>query len=114
MNEVKIDRSFVSALGSDDRDAVIVGSVVDLADRLGLRSVAEGVDSQRALGELRRIGCDLVQGFELATPMASADFQGWMLASPNGSTAVLPEPAPAARRALELPRQVVPMLDPIR
>ena len=113
VNEVKIDRSFVSALGSDDRDAVIVGSVVELANRLGLRSVAEGVDNHMALGELRRLGCDLVQGFVLATPMASSDFQGWMLASPNGSTAILPQPAPAPVPALELPRMVVPALDPI-
>ena len=109
MNEVKIDRSFVSALGSDDRDAVIVGSVVELADRLGLRSVAEGVDSQRALGELRRLGCDLVQGFVLATPMASCRLPGLDARLAERLDSAILSPRRRSQR-LELPRQVVPML----
>jgi diguanylate cyclase (GGDEF)-like protein len=106
VDEVKIDRSFVTALGRDDRDAVIVGSVVDLAERLGMRSVAEGVDSEQALGELRRLGCDFVQGFVLATPMAGPDFQGWMLANPTPSASAVPKrillPEVAANGAVPL------------
>ena len=96
VTEVKIDRSFVRSLGDDARDAVIVGSVVSLADQLGLRSVAEGVDSREALGELRRLGCDLVQGFVLATPMSSAAFEAWMFANELGLSGERHAPRQAA------------------
>ena len=96
VTEVKIDRSFVRALGDDARDAVIVGSVVSLAEQLGLRSVAEGVDSREALGELRRLGCDLVQGFVLATPMTAAAFQNWMFTNELGLSGERHAPRQAA------------------
>ena len=78
VSEVKIDRSFVQSLGHDDRDQVIVGSIIELAHRLGLRAVAEGVESAGALLALEELGCDLVQGYELAAPMPGADLAGWM------------------------------------
>ena len=78
VNEVKIDRSFVTTLDTDDRDRLIVSSVVDLAHRLGLRAVAEGAESVRTLDELELLGCDLVQGFQLARPMPAADVEAWM------------------------------------
>ena len=76
--EVKIDRTFVGALGHDDRDGVIVGSVIELAHRLGLRAVAEGVESPAALVALEALGCDLVQGYELARPMRGPELEAWM------------------------------------
>lgn len=66
---VKIDRAFVQAIGSDARDAFIVRSVIDLAHGLGMRVVAEGVESSDQLGALARLGCDDIQGYLIAKPM---------------------------------------------
>jgi diguanylate cyclase (GGDEF)-like protein len=78
VSEVKIDRSFVHSLGHEERDQVIVGSVIELAHRLGLRAVAEGVESAGALVALEELGCDLVQGYELAPPMPGTELGAWM------------------------------------
>jgi EAL domain-containing protein (putative c-di-GMP-specific phosphodiesterase class I) len=65
---VKIDRQFVGGLGVRHQDAAIVSAVVALAHRLGLTTVAEGVEEPAQLELLRTIGCDAVQGFLLARP----------------------------------------------
>ena len=70
---VKIDQSFVQGLGSDRDDERIVASVVDLAANLGLRSIAEGVETQGQLDRLRELGCDQAQGFHFARPMPADD-----------------------------------------
>jgi diguanylate cyclase (GGDEF)-like protein/PAS domain S-box-containing protein len=63
VTQVKIDRSFVANIVAEhEGDLVITESVVDLARRLGLETVAEGVESPDQLAELRRLGCDLAQG----------------------------------------------------
>jgi diguanylate cyclase (GGDEF)-like protein len=99
VNEVKIDRSFVTSLDTDDRDRLIVSSVVDLAHRLGLRAVAEGAESLRTIEELELLGCDLVQGFQLARPMPAADVEAWMRVPAQPV-----REAELARRAVVLPR----------
>ncbi len=71
-SEVKIDRSFVMQMTTNQGCRVIVEIVVDLARKLGLRSVAEGVEDAAALDALVEIGCDLAQGYHLARPMAVA------------------------------------------
>jgi EAL domain-containing protein (putative c-di-GMP-specific phosphodiesterase class I) len=68
VDELKIDRSFVATLGVDGPSMAIVGSLVSLAHGLGLVVVAEGVETEEQLTELRRLGCDSVQGFLLARP----------------------------------------------
>jgi EAL domain-containing protein (putative c-di-GMP-specific phosphodiesterase class I) len=75
VDEMKIDKSFVTALPRDPKDATIVGSTVDLGHRLGFRVVAEGVESQEALVFLADVGCDLVQGFLLSRPASPADLE---------------------------------------
>ncbi|HET9444467.1 MAG TPA: EAL domain-containing protein [Acidimicrobiales bacterium] len=60
---LKIDRSFVDGLGRDPEDRAIVASVVDLAHALGLTTVAEGVETEGQLAELRSIGCEQGQGY---------------------------------------------------
>jgi len=65
---VKIDSPFVAGLGIDDHDEAIVSAIVRLAHTLGLRVVAEGVETQLQLAHLRAMGCDYAQGFLLGRP----------------------------------------------
>ena len=68
IDQLKIDRSFVSALG-ENRDAeAIVGSIVMMAHAVNLTVVAEGVETEEQLDVLRRLNCDKVQGFHLGRP----------------------------------------------
>jgi EAL domain-containing protein (putative c-di-GMP-specific phosphodiesterase class I) len=70
---LKVDRSFVDGLGSDPGDSAIVTAIVTLAHTLGLQAVAEGVESEEQLSELRRLGCDTAQGFYFARPVPGHD-----------------------------------------
>jgi diguanylate cyclase (GGDEF)-like protein len=70
---VKIDRSFVDGLGADEEDDRIVSAVVDLAANLGLRSIAEGVETADQLKRLRALGCDQAQGFHFSRPLPPDD-----------------------------------------
>lgn len=68
IDSLKVDRSFVDGLGEDPDDSVIAGAVIALAHSLDLTAVAEGVETEIALEELRELGCDRVQGFLLGYP----------------------------------------------
>ncbi len=78
VHELKIDQSFVSGMLSDPHDEVIVRSTIDLGHNLGLMVVAEGVESVAMLGRLADFGCDVAQGYGIATPMAGADLIEWV------------------------------------
>jgi len=83
LDALKIDRSFVSGLGSDDGDSAIVTAIIQMADALGLDVVAEGVETPQQLARLRDLGCGYVQGFLLGRPMEAAGI-AQMLARPAG------------------------------
>ena len=68
-SELKVDRSFVMQMTRSKDCRVIVEIVIDLARKLGLRSVAEGVESQTILDELLKLGCDAAQGYHLSRPV---------------------------------------------
>jgi diguanylate cyclase (GGDEF)-like protein/PAS domain S-box-containing protein len=70
---VKIDQTFVQGLGTDGEDERIVAAVIDLAKSLGLRSIAEGVETGAQFARLRELGCDQAQGYLFAAPMAPDD-----------------------------------------
>jgi EAL domain-containing protein (putative c-di-GMP-specific phosphodiesterase class I) len=70
-SEVKIDRSFVIQMMTNEGCRAIVEIVIDLARKLGLKSVAEGVEDEAALHALMRLGCDVAQGYHLARPVAA-------------------------------------------
>jgi EAL domain-containing protein (putative c-di-GMP-specific phosphodiesterase class I) len=70
-SEVKIDRSFVMQMMSNEDCRAIVGILVDLARKLGLKSVAEGVEDEAALRSLMALGCDAAQGYYLSRPLAA-------------------------------------------
>ncbi len=69
IEQLKIDRSFVAGFGGDPEDEAVVGLIVSLARTLGLRVVAEGVETAEQLDGLRRLGCDTVQGFHVGRPL---------------------------------------------
>lgn len=73
VDELKIDRSFVSAFISDPASALIVTSTIDLAHGLGMTVVAEGIEDVATLHALRAGACDLVQGYLLGRPVLVAD-----------------------------------------
>ncbi|WP_298459856.1 bifunctional diguanylate cyclase/phosphodiesterase [uncultured Cellulomonas sp.] len=76
-SELKLDRAFVSRLLRDERTAAIVAGTVDLAHRLGLRLVAEGVEDEGTLDALRRLGCDESQGYVHARPAPVEALDRW-------------------------------------
>ena len=77
VSELKIDRSFVTDMCNDEAAEKIVRSTIDLAHGLGLRVVAEGVESQEAATVLSSLGADTCQGYFFARPMPAADFERW-------------------------------------
>lgn len=70
---LKIDRFFISTIQSDARKRLLVASLVDLAHVLGMRVVAEGVETEAELSVCREVGCDLVQGYLIAHPLLHLD-----------------------------------------
>jgi EAL domain-containing protein (putative c-di-GMP-specific phosphodiesterase class I) len=78
VNEVKIDKSFVLNMQEDENDAVIVRSIIDLARNLGLRVVAEGVETTDAWEALRGMGCDIAQGYYISRPLPADQFGAWL------------------------------------
>ena len=95
VSAIKIDRSFVMEMGRDASDRAIVRSTIDLAHHLGMEVVAEGVDSVRALDELRALGCQLAQGFLISPPLPAEEFDQWRAAGGFRRT--------AGRRGVALP-----------
>jgi diguanylate cyclase (GGDEF)-like protein len=95
VDELKIDRSFVMGLLEDQHDAAIVHSTVDLGRRLGLRVVAEGVESPEAWAQLAAWVCDEAQGHYLGIPMPAAELAAWLVQL-SRVPAELPETRPWA------------------
>ncbi len=77
-DELKIDKLFVSGMTSSNRDPLIVRSTIDLAHALGLRVVAEGVESQATLALLRVMGCDVAQGFFISPALRFANLERFL------------------------------------
>jgi EAL domain-containing protein (putative c-di-GMP-specific phosphodiesterase class I) len=102
VQEVKIDKSFVSTMMTQADDATIVRSIVDLGTNLGLAVVAEGVEDDATWTELAAMGCELVQGYGLAMPMPMADFPAWLDAH---RARAVPAPRAGAGSARSLSRR---------
>ena len=68
-NVLKVDRSFIWALGEDVKDTVILQMIVDLAHTFGMEVIAEGVESEAQAEQLKEMGCDLAQGYYFARPL---------------------------------------------
>ncbi len=78
IDELKLDRSFIFPMADDDRAAALVASTITLAHSLGLRMVAEGVETGVVFSELRRMGCDQAQGYFMSRPVSAEDLGHWL------------------------------------
>ena len=87
VDQIKIDRSFVCRMATDESAAAIVRASINLAADLHLSTVAEGIEDLHALQLVTDLGCDEVQGFYIAQPVPAPDFLRWALAwSPDSLT----------------------------
>jgi EAL domain-containing protein (putative c-di-GMP-specific phosphodiesterase class I) len=79
INEIKIDRSFVTNMDVDASDAMIVKATVDLGRNLGLRVVAEGVENEATWEMLKSVGCEVAQGYWMSRPIPGAEATKWIV-----------------------------------
>jgi len=81
---IKIDKSFILSLASDENDQQIVRTVLSLANVFNLKVVAEGVEDAASLDILKEWGCDIVQGYYISRPLSCADLESWLQNTPFG------------------------------
>ncbi|MHB1238237.1 MAG: putative bifunctional diguanylate cyclase/phosphodiesterase [Gallionella sp.] len=81
VNEIKIDKSFVTNMLTDKKDAMIVRTVIDFGHNFGLSVVAEGVESKEVFEALAALGCDEVQGYYISKPLSYESLKSWLSAS---------------------------------
>lgn len=78
VNRIKIDRSFVTRMDRESSQQAVVAGILALAERLGVATVAEGVETEGEQSVLAQLGCDHIQGYGLSRPMPLEDTIGWM------------------------------------
>jgi len=81
VDEIKIDRSFVMEMEGSDNDAKIVHATIDLSHNLGLKVVAEGVETEASLKILKDLDCDYAQGYYLSRPVPADELIAWLESS---------------------------------
>ena len=115
VDELKLDRSFVSNLTSDERAAAIVRSTLQLSIDLGMRMVVEGVEDAATLTALRAWGCDYAQGYHIARPMPAPKFLAWLVDQPTGTPPVGPRSSEGWRSTRRAARgfPAAPYRDPL-
>jgi len=86
--KIKIDKSFVMDMDKGAKDDVIVRSTIELAHNLGLKAVAEGVESEEVWSKLKAMGCDSAQGYYMSKPLTPALFTEWLKNSKWGNSVV--------------------------
>lgn len=78
--ELKIDKSFVTNAALHESTRIILASSLEMAQKLRMKTVAEGVESQKDWDFLKELGCDIAQGYFIAKPMPADEFYDWALA----------------------------------
>ncbi len=82
-SELKIDRSFVMVMDQDPESLAIVKTVIFLGHELGMKVVAEGVETEKHMKQLREMSCDIVQGYHICRPQTADDITEWFLQKNN-------------------------------
>ena len=85
VDELKVDRTFVSNMTANDGNTALVQSAVDLGHNLGLAVVAEGVEDNVTLVALRQVGADVIQGYYTGRPMVADALDAWLRRTPVGT-----------------------------
>jgi len=80
IDELKLDRSFILPMADDARAAALVAAAIALAHSLGLRMVAEGVETSVVYDQLKRLGCDQGQGYFMSRAVPAAELEHWLSA----------------------------------
>jgi EAL domain-containing protein (putative c-di-GMP-specific phosphodiesterase class I) len=78
VDEIKIDKSFVMGMFDHKDDETIVRSTIDLGHNMGLKVVAEGVETEEMLMRLKDLRCDLAQGYHLSRPLPPEKLEAWL------------------------------------
>jgi EAL domain-containing protein (putative c-di-GMP-specific phosphodiesterase class I) len=78
VHEVKIDQSFIRGMEADSEFAAVVRSAIEMGHSLGLKVVAEGIETPLAAERLRMMGCDIAQGYLFAKPMSCGALEQWL------------------------------------
>jgi len=86
LDEIKIDRAFVTAIDANSQNAAIVRSTIELGHSLGMMVIAEGVETEEELRHLQAFGCDYAQGYGISRPMPAEDIPRWMAARQRRTT----------------------------
>jgi len=95
VRNLKIDKSFVLDMLTNENDGTIVRSIINLGHDLGLNVIAEGVETPEIFERLRQLNCDEAQGYYMSKPISSADFTRFVTESPWGVTTIAPGPPTA-------------------
>lgn len=82
VNEIKIDKSFVTNMLTDKQDAMIVRTIIDFGHNFGLTVVAEGVETKEVYDTLAHLGCDVIQGYYVSKPLSCEELKAWFSTSP--------------------------------
>jgi EAL domain-containing protein (putative c-di-GMP-specific phosphodiesterase class I) len=82
IDEIKIDRSFVTRMELDHSDEVLVRSIIELGRSLGIHVTAEGVESESVMRRLRELGCDYAQGFYVGRPASPEECRRYLMTRP--------------------------------
>jgi len=95
LDALKVDRSFVDGLGVKSRDTAITEAIIAMSKALSLDVIAEGVESARQADELRRLGCDIAQGYWFSRPVSESSITALLqryatLPACSGDTVALP------------------------
>ncbi len=98
VDEIKIDRGFISAMSQGERAVGIVRALIDLAHTLGMPSIAEGVETAAEMRLLESLGCDGVQGWHVARPLPADEVTAWL--RQRAGVAALVRPGVPALRAV--------------
>ncbi|OBK81696.1 EAL domain-containing protein [Mycobacterium sp. 1164985.4] len=83
LHEIKLDHDFVARAIISKRAAIVVNAITDLSHKLGLITVAEGIENAASAAYLRDLGCDVLQGYFLSPPLTADEMFGLLMAPPR-------------------------------